>query len=139
MGCRIALYTSSLFSSDNCNFRPMIQYSLRSLRSSCFLSVYMCLRQVGFRSRCVPRYFTSSGWVNCLFSWTGGHVFFFKLKVTWIDFVSFTLIRHFFSHSWILFKLVCSLRVAIAGFSCVVRTAGIFDYEGSGYAVSRSR
>jgi hypothetical protein len=39
MGFRIALYTSSSFSSDNCDFRPMIQYSLRSLRSSCFLFV----------------------------------------------------------------------------------------------------
>ena len=34
----IALYTSSLFPSDHGEFRPMIQYSFRSLRSSCFLS-----------------------------------------------------------------------------------------------------
>jgi len=50
-------------------------------------------------------------------------VFFFKLKVTWTDFVSFTFICHFFNHSWILFKLFCSLCVAIAVSSCVVRTA----------------
>ena len=50
-------------------------------------------------------------------------MFFFKVKVTWTDFVSFTLIRHFSNHSWILFKFVGSLFVAIAGSSCVVRTA----------------
>jgi hypothetical protein len=67
IGFRIALCTSSSFSSDNCDFRAIIQYSLRSLRSSCFLFVDMCLRQVSFRSR----YFTSSGLVSCLsFSWT---------------------------------------------------------------------
>jgi hypothetical protein len=82
MGFRIALYTSSLFSSDNCDFWLMIQYSLRILRSSFFLFVDMFLRQVSFRSRCIARYFTSSGWVSCLLlSWTGGHVFFFKVKV----------------------------------------------------------
>jgi len=118
------LYTSSLFSSDSCDFRPMIQYSLRSLRSSCFLFADMCLCEVSFRSKCIPRYFTSSGWVSwLLLSWTGGHVFFFKVKVTWTYFGSFTFINHFFNHSWILFKLVCSLCVAIAGSSCVVRTA----------------
>jgi hypothetical protein len=86
MGFRIAFYTNSIFSSDICDFRPTMQYSLRSLSYSCFLFVDMCLRQVSFRSRCIPRYFTSSGCVNCLlFSWTGGHVFFFKEKVTWTD------------------------------------------------------
>jgi len=118
------LYTISLFCSDSCNFRPMIQYSLRILRSSCFPFEDMCLRQVSFRSRCIPRYFTSSGWVICLlFSWTGGHLFFFKVKVTWTDFVSFTFKCYFFSHSWILFILFRSLCVIIAGSSCVVRTA----------------
>jgi len=118
------LYKSSLFSSDNCNFRPVIQYNLRSLRSSCFLFVDMCLRQVTFRSRCLRRYFTSSVWVSCvLFRWTGGHVFFFRVKVTWTYFVSCAFIHHFFNHNWILFKCICSLCVAIAGSSCVVRTA----------------
>ena len=107
IGFRIALHTSSLFSSDNCDLLPMIQYSLCSLGSSCFLFVYMCLRQVSFRSRCTyTQIFTSSRWVSCLlFSWTGGPVFFFKVKVNWTDFVSFTFIRHLFNHSWILFKL----------------------------------
>jgi hypothetical protein len=50
-------------------------------------------------------------------------VFFFKVKVTCTYFVSFTFVRHFFNHCWILFKLFCSMCVAIAGFSCVVRTA----------------
>ena len=50
-------------------------------------------------------------------------MFFFKVKVTWTDFVSFTFIRHFLNHILVLFKLVCSLCVAIAGSSCVVRTA----------------
>jgi len=50
-------------------------------------------------------------------------VFFFRVKVTWTDFVSFAFIRHFFDHNWILFKCVCSLRVAVAGSSCVIRTA----------------
>ena len=87
---RIALYTRSLFSSDGCDFRSMIQYSLRSLRYSCFVFVDMCLGQVSFRSRCILRRFTSTVWVSCLlFSWTGGHVFFFKVQVTWTDFVSF--------------------------------------------------
>ena len=44
-------------------------------------------------------------------------------KVTWADFVSFAFICHFFSHSWILFKLVCSLCVAITESSCVAKTA----------------
>ena len=77
IGFRIALYTSNLLSSESCYFRPVTQCSLRSLRSSCFLSVSMCLRQVSFRSRCLPKYFASSVWVNCLsFSWREGHVFF---------------------------------------------------------------
>jgi hypothetical protein len=119
----IVLYTSSLFPSDSCDFRLMIQYSLRSLRSSCFFFVNMCLCQISFRSRCIPRYFTSSGWVSCLlFVWTGVHVFFFKVKVTWADFVSFTFISHFFNHSWILFRLVCIMCVTIVGSSCVVST-----------------
>ena len=50
-------------------------------------------------------------------------MFFFKVKVTWTDLVSFAFIRNFFSHSWILFKLVCSLCVAITGSSCVAKTA----------------
>ena len=50
-------------------------------------------------------------------------MFFFKVKLTWTDFVSFAFICHIFSHSWILFKLVCSLCVAIAGSSCVAKTA----------------
>jgi len=50
-------------------------------------------------------------------------VLFFKIKVTWTDFVSFASIRHFFNQNWILFKCVCSLCVAIAGSSCIVRTA----------------
>jgi hypothetical protein len=69
----------------------MIQYSLRSLRSICFLSVDMCLHQVSFQSRGIPRYFTSLGCVSCcLFSWTVGHMFFFQVKVTCTDFVSNT-------------------------------------------------
>jgi len=33
----------------------------------------MCLRQVSLRSRCIPRYFTSSAWGRCsLFNLTGG-------------------------------------------------------------------
>ena len=73
----------------------MIQYNLRSLRLRCFLFVDMCLRQVSFRSICVPRHLTSSAWVSCLlFRCTGGHVLFFGVKVTWADFVSFAFIRH---------------------------------------------
>jgi hypothetical protein len=117
------LYTSSLFSSNNCDFRQMIQYTLRSLSSSCFLFVDMCLRQESFRSTCIPEYFTSSDLVSCYLVVQEGHVFFFKVKVTWTDFVSLTFICHSFNHSWISFKLVCSLRVAISGSSCVVRTA----------------
>ena len=45
------------------------------------------------------------------------------VKVTWIDFVSFAFIRHFFIHNWLLFKCICSLCVATAGSSCVIRTA----------------
>jgi hypothetical protein len=83
----------------------------------------MCLRQVSFRPRCILRYFTSSGWVSCLlFSWIGGHAFFFKVKVTWTDCFIY-LHTPFFKHSCILFRFVCSLCVAIAGFSRVVRTA----------------
>ena len=50
-------------------------------------------------------------------------MFFFRVKVTWTDIVSFAFIRHFFNHNWISFKCVCSLRVAVAGSSCVVRKA----------------
>ena len=56
MGFKIALYTSSLFSSGNCDFRPVIQYSLRSLRSSCFLFVVMCLRQVSLFANVSERF-----------------------------------------------------------------------------------
>ena len=54
-----------------------------------------------------------------------GHVFFLRVKVTWTDFVSFAFIRHFFNHNWILFKCtrICSMCVAVAGSSWVVRTA----------------
>jgi hypothetical protein len=51
------------------------------------------------------------------------HVFFFRVKATWTDFVSFNFIRHFFNHNWILFKCICSLCVGIAGSSCVFRMA----------------
>ena len=50
-------------------------------------------------------------------------MFFFRVKVTWTDFVSFAFIRHFFNQNWILFKCVCGLCVAVAGSSCIVRTA----------------
>ena len=53
----------------------------------------------------------------------GGYVLFFRVKVIWTDFVSFAFTRHFFSHNWILFKCICSLCSAIAGCSCIVRTA----------------
>jgi len=46
MGFRIAFYTSSLFSSDSWDFRPRIQESFRSWRSSCFLFVVKSSRQV---------------------------------------------------------------------------------------------
>ena len=39
---------------------------LRILRSNCFLFVVMCLRQDSLRSRCIPKYFTSSGCARCL-------------------------------------------------------------------------
>jgi hypothetical protein len=73
------------------------------------------------------QYFTSSVWVSCFFfSWTGRHVFFLRVNVTWTDFVSFAFIRHFFNRDWILFKCICSQCVAIAGYSCVVRMAVSF-------------
>jgi len=97
MGFRIALYMSSLFSSDTCDFRPRIQYSFCSWRSSCFLFVVICLRQVSLRSRCMPKYFTSSGWTGyILFNWTDGHGDCLRVKVTWVDFVSLAFIHHFF-------------------------------------------
>jgi hypothetical protein len=49
-------------------------------------------------------------------------VFFFKVKVTWADCFIYLHKPFFFNHGRILFKLVCSLCVAIAGSSCVVRT-----------------
>ena len=64
---------SSLFSTDNCGFRPRTQYNFRSWRSSCFLFVVICLRQVSLWSRCMPKYCMSSGWTTyILFSWTDG-------------------------------------------------------------------
>jgi hypothetical protein len=50
-------------------------------------------------------------------------VFLLRVKVTWTDFVSFTFMRHCFNHNWILFKCVWSLCDAMAGSSCVARTA----------------
>ena len=50
-------------------------------------------------------------------------MFFFRVKVTWTDLISFAFIHHFFNYNWILFKCVCSLCVAIAGSLCVVRMA----------------
>ena len=50
-------------------------------------------------------------------------MFFFRVKVTWTDFVSFAFTRHFFNHNWILFRCVCSVRVVSARSSCVVKTA----------------
>jgi hypothetical protein len=52
-------------------------------------------------------------------------VLFFKVNVTWADFVAFTFTRHFSNHGYILFKLVRRLCVAIAGSSCVVRTENV--------------
>ena len=61
---------------------------------------------------------------SCLLvRWMGGHVLFFRVKVSWTNFVSFAFTRHFFSHSLILFICVCSLCSAIAGSLCIVRTA----------------
>jgi len=70
----------------------------------------------------MPRYFTESICGRWIFSWTGGHVSFFKMKVTLTDLVSFAFIRHFLSHNWISRKCNCNLCEAIAGFSCAVRT-----------------
>jgi len=99
MGFRIALYTSSLFSRDNGDFRPRIQYNFWNCRSRCFLLVVICLRQVSRRSICIPKYLTS-GWIRyVMFSFTGGYEERLNVKVTWVDFVSLAFIRHFFSHS----------------------------------------
>jgi hypothetical protein len=65
-------------------------------------------------------------------------MFFIKVKVSCTDFVSFTFMCHFFRHIWSSFKLVCSLCVAIAGFSYVIRTA-VSSAKVAGNAVSRSR
>ena len=38
---------------------------------------------MSLRSRCIPRYFTSSAWGGCsLFNLTGGHVILLRVKVT---------------------------------------------------------
>ena len=96
---RITLCTSSLFYNDSCDFRPRIQYSFRSWGSSCFLFVVICLRQFSQRTRCLPKYFTSSGWTRyVLFSWADGHGGRLRVKVTWVDFISLAFIRHFLSH-----------------------------------------
>jgi hypothetical protein len=120
MGFRVALYTSGLFSRDSCDLRPRIQYSFRSCRSRCFLLVVICLRQVSRRSRCMPKYLTSSGWTRyVLFSWTGGHEGRLMVKVTWVAFVSLAFIRHICMSN----RAVCSLCVAISGLAWTARTA----------------
>jgi hypothetical protein len=96
---RIALYTSSLFLSNNCEFISRIQYNFRNCRSRYFLLVVIFLRQVSRRSRYIPKYLTLSGWIRyVLFSYTGGHEERLAVKVTWVDFFSFAFKRHLFSH-----------------------------------------
>jgi hypothetical protein len=124
MGFRIALYTSSFFSRDSCYFRPRIQYSFRNCRSRCLLLVVMCLRQVSRRSRCSPRYLTSSGCTReTPFSWTGGHEDRLSVKVTWVDFISLAFMRHFLSQFCTAESAVWSLYAAISGVACEASTA----------------
>jgi hypothetical protein len=53
-------------------------------------------------------------------------VFLLRVQVTWADFVSFAFTSHRFNRNWILFRCVWSLCDAMAGSSCVVRTAVSF-------------
>jgi hypothetical protein len=124
MGFRIVLYTSSLFSRDNCYFRLRIQYSFRNCRSRCFFLVVICLRHVSRQSRCIPRYLTLSGWIRCeLFNWTGGHEERLCVKVTWVEFVSLAFTRHFLSHSCVFDRAVWSRCVAVSGLAWSVSAA----------------
>jgi hypothetical protein len=69
---------------------------------SCFRLAKMWLRQVSLRSRCSPRYLTSSAWgSSTLFIWTGGQVSLRVVKVIWVDLVPLAFMRHVFSHFWI--------------------------------------
>lgn len=61
------------------------------------VKMYFC--HVSFLSRCSTKYLTWSVLgTSRLLSFTGGHVPFFKVKVTLVDFASFTLIRRFSSY-----------------------------------------
>jgi hypothetical protein len=102
--------------SDNCDLRPTSQFSLLNLIPSCLRLVHMCFSHVIRRSRCIPKYFTSSHCFSWrLFSETGGHVFLRVVKVTWTDLPSLTLILHFFIQDCILLRVVCRRFEATVG------------------------
>jgi hypothetical protein len=84
----------------------------------------MCLCQVSLLSRCSPRCLTSCSWGSyTLFIWTGGHVSFRVVNVTWIDLHPLAFILHFLNHFWIASRLVCSLCEVMTRSLSVATTA----------------
>ena len=81
--------------------RPKSQDMARSLRSRCWRLVWMCFRQVSWRSRCNPRYLTSclTG-IGVVCRNTGGQVTRRVLKVTCADFAGLTRIFHSVNQLW---------------------------------------
>jgi len=102
----------------------MSQYVLRSISPNCFRFVHMCFFQVSLLSRWIPKYLALSATGICwLLIDTGGQVSLLVANVTWVDFVSLILMRHFLNHSSIRCRCLWRLWVAICGSEWEANTA----------------
>jgi hypothetical protein len=88
-GLIIALYKSTLMSSDMTDLCPMIQYKSFTFKSICFLFLAICCFHVSLESKWNPRYLTLDDCGSAvMFRYTDGHFPFFRVKVTYSDLVS---------------------------------------------------
>jgi hypothetical protein len=102
--------------------RPRSQDIARSLRSRCWRLVWMCFRQVSWRSRCSPRYLTSDfTGMGVVCRNTGGQVTCRVVKVTCADFAVLTRIFHMSNQSWRRVKWRWRRWEATAGSRCTPR------------------
>jgi hypothetical protein len=125
----IVLYSRSLFSSDNSDCLPMIQYIRLNESSNCFLLTWMCVLHVRRRSKWSPRYLTASCCgMGLPFRKTGGQSSRLSVKVTWVDLDSLAQIRHCCSQCSNWWRCVWRFEGAAIGSSWDARIAVSLEY-----------
>jgi hypothetical protein len=89
-----------------------------------FFLVLMCFANVSLLWRYMLSYFASFFWgISTLLTFTVGLVWLRRVNVICVDLLWFILILHFFAHSSILLIVAWSFIEAIAGSSCVAKSA----------------